>query len=63
MKIDYEMKKNVLRIMTIVAGLFCIIPVELSFFMNYRILDFVYVRMLFGAAALLFAIGSWKKLW
>ncbi len=61
--LDYDMQKNLLRIGTILAGLFCIWPVELSPIANFQVLGILFPRMLFGAIAILFAWGSFRKMW
>jgi len=59
---DYEMKKNILRILTIASGLFSILPTQLAF-LEYRLFDILALRVILGIAAIVFVIGSWKKLW
>ena len=61
--LDYEMKKNIVRILTILAGLYCIMPEEMAPLSNYAILGFLYPRWIFGGAAILFAFGSFRKWW
>jgi len=63
MALDYEMKKTILRILTIVAGIYCIFPEAIASIANYPILGAIYPRWIFGIAAILFAYGSFKQLW
>lgn len=63
---DYDTKKWILRVLTIGCGLFAIWPTELSPILNFRIIDaipFLVPRTVLGAAAIIFAIGSWKRWW
>lgn len=61
--IDYDTRKNVLRVGTVAAGLYALWPDTFGMVANYPIFGVVSPRMIVGAVAILFAIGSWKKWW